>query len=146
MFCLGGYKGLVMTIKEFAVKCGVLESTVKDWIEKGYIPGSQSDSIPSSARPPYTATRAKTGSAIIRSMLKACNNHYGIFAGIYNLSQDAFDAYVKSLLDGGYIVEYKEEGVTYYNITVKGVQFLLSWSKAEVASVLKFFSSIIGLA
>ena len=62
------------------------------------------------------------------------------------MSQDAFDAYVKSLLDGGYIVEYKEEGVTYYNITVKGVEFLLSWSKVEVASVLKIFSSIIGLA
>lgn len=134
-----------MNIKDFATKCGVLEATVKEWIKKGYVPGAQGDYIPPSARQPYTVTRAKTGSAIVRSMLKACNNHYGIFAGIYNISQDAFDAYVKSLLDGGYIIAYEEDGVTYYNITVKGIEFLRNWSKPELANILTIAASLFGL-
>lgn len=39
-----------MTIKEFASKCDVSESTVKDWIKKGYLPGTHDYYIPKSAR------------------------------------------------------------------------------------------------
>lgn len=53
-----------MTIKEFAVKYGVLEITVMSWIEQGYIPGAHDDFVPNSARKPYTQARAKDGMSI----------------------------------------------------------------------------------
>ena len=63
-----------MTIKEFALKKNVLESTVRGWCEKNLIRGAKIDEktgeydIPSSAKVPYTKNRAYKGDKIYISI------------------------------------------------------------------------------
>ena len=118
-----------MTIVRFAEMHRVTVKTVQDWIAKGYIPGATETSVPDSARRPYTKTRAKKGEAIIKSILTACDNELGTCAALYSISPASYDAYIQSLLDSGYIIQFEDEGLTYYNITASGADLLRNWNK-----------------
>ncbi len=120
-----------MTIRQFAEKHTVTLKTIKGWMKKGYIPGAHDDYIPDSARKPYTATKARKGTDIIRSILKACDNHWSVFAAMYGISDAEFGNYIVSLLSAGLISDYQEDGITYYNITASGAAFLQTLQKRQ---------------
>ena len=117
-----------MTIQEFAVKCGTKEATVVKWLEAGYVPGTTKVDgvfcIPQSARKPYTKNRAKTGSAILKSIVKACDLRLGICAAVYKISEAEFAGYIDALVHSHLIDPYQDDGITYYNVTDKGANWL----------------------
>ena len=122
-----------MTIKEFAEKCGKGSKTVRTWIEKGYLPGANADEdyIPDFAREPYTLARAKKGQALIKSILKACNDEKAIFPEIFHISVDHFNVLITSLIQEGLITAYKVDLATYYVITNKGSQELKTFKTSD---------------
>lgn len=124
-----------MTIKDFAEKCGTKEATVVNWLEKGYVPGTAKVDgafrIPQSARKPYTKNRAKTGSAILKSIIKACDLRLGICAAIYKIPEAEFSGYIDALVRSQLISAYQDEGITYYNITDKGADWLKNQSRKK---------------
>lgn len=126
-----------VTIEEFARMNDVKPSTVRGWISKGFIPGAHDDYIPLSARRPYTDTRAKGGTAIIRSILFACENSLGITASLYGLSEPAFCSYIDQMLNDGYISSYEEDGATYYNIAPSGAELLRNWNKKDWKGIIQ---------
>lgn len=125
-----------MTIQEFAVKCGTKEATVVKWLEEGYVPGTKKVDgvfyIPQSARKPYTKNRAKTGSAILKSIVKACDLHLGICAAVYKIPEAEFSGYIDALLRSQLISECQDDGITYYDITDKGADWLRNQSRGKV--------------
>lgn len=44
-----------MTIKDYSIRYDKSEKTVKQWIQKGYVPGAdlENDYVPDSAKTPY---------------------------------------------------------------------------------------------
>ena len=132
----------MMTITQFAKINKVSEKTVRDWIAKGYIPGADESSVPDFARRPYTKTRAKKGDAIIKSILTACNNKYGICADLYGISSAEFNTYIQSLLKSGYINQSKDEGLIYYNITADGANILRNWNKKDVLAIIQTVAAV----
>jgi predicted transcriptional regulator len=124
-----------MTIQEFAVKCGTKEATVVKWLEAGYVLGTTKVDgvfcIPQSARKPYTKNRAKTGSAILKSIVKACDLHLGICAAIYKISEAEFSGYIDALVHSQMIDSYQDDGITYYHVTDKGVDWLKNQSRKK---------------
>lgn len=108
-----------MTIIDFAKKHNTSERTVRGWIEKGYIPGSNlaEDYVPASARKPYTKARAKTSDAIYCSIVNAARNRFHVLPPLYDLCEDEFNGYVDCLVDAGYIVRRTTDGITYYDAT-----------------------------
>ena len=113
-----------MTIDEFATKMQIKRGTVISWVSKGFIPGAHDDYVPDSARKPYTRARAKTGDSIIKSILKACNVQMCVCAGLYGISEVDFNTYITGLIDKGFIAAFEADGVQYYNITARGVDYL----------------------
>ena len=117
-----------MTVKEFAEKHKTKEVTVKKWIEKGFIAGVVKQDneymIPSSARKPYTERRAKNGKAILKSIVRACEKRCGISAALYKITEQEFQNYITSLLEDGIISAYEEDGIIYYNVTLKGTKYI----------------------
>lgn len=124
-----------MTVQEFAIKCGTKEATVVNWLEKGYVPGTTKVDgtfrIPQSARKPYTKNRAKTGSAILKSMVKACDLRFGICAAVYKIPEAEFSGYIETLVHSQLISTYQDDGITYYNVTDKGADWLKNQSRKE---------------
>lgn len=108
-----------MTINDFAIEKHTKPSTVKEWIQKGLIPGAHDDYVPNSARKPYNA-RAKKGASLLKSMMKACSRSEGITSATYHLSDLHFQACIDSLIRDGMIYSHVEDGVTYYDLTTKG--------------------------
>lgn len=135
-----------MTIIRFADIHKVSVKTVRDWIAKGYIPGADEYTVPDSARRPYTKTRAKKGTAIIKSILTACNNNLGISAALYGISSIEYDSYIKSLIDGGLITQFEVEGLIYYNITAAGVDKLKNWNKKDIAGIVQATAAVVAVA
>lgn len=117
-----------MTIQEFAEKCNTKEATVVNWLEKGYVPGTTKVDgvfrIPQSARKPYTKNRAKKGSAILKSIVRACDLRLGICAAIYKIPEAEFSGYIETLVHSQLISAYQDDGITYYNVTDKGADWL----------------------
>lgn len=117
-----------MTVEEFADKCGKEKATVLKWIQEDYIPGiAKVDGeyiIPNSARRPYTENRAKNGKAILKSLVKACEKQCGICAALYNISEAAFNNYIETLEKEGYISPFTEDDIKYFNVTVKGAEWI----------------------
>lgn len=124
-----------MNIEEFANSCNTSIKTVKKWIDSSYIPSAvKKDNdyfIPDSARQPYTKARAKTGSAIIKSILTACDKRYWTGCALYGISEKEFQSYIEQLEKGGYINSLILDDVKYYNITIKGCEYLCSKSKLK---------------
>lgn len=129
-----------MTVKEFAEKQNVKENTVYKWIESGYIAGVARTGkdcyyIPNSARKPYTKCRAKTGDAILKSIVTACNQRCGVCSALYKISEAEFQCYISDLLDNKYITKYTEDGVTYYNISELGAEWIKYSNKSRQVSI-----------
>lgn len=124
-----------MTVQEFAIKCGTKEATVVNWLEKGYVPGTtkvdEAFRIPQSARKPYTKNRAKTGCAILKSIVQACDLRLGICAAVYKIPEAEFSGYIDALVRSQLISEYQDDGITYYNVTDKGVDWLKNQSRRK---------------
>ena len=132
-----------MTIIRFAEINHVSTKAVHNWISKGYIPGATDTFVPNSARPPYTKARAKKGESIIKSILTACNDRYGICASLYGISNAEFDAYMQSLMDSGYITQFEDDGLTYYNITAIGVGLLRNWNRSNVLGAIQAGAGVV---
>lgn len=124
-----------MTVEEFAEKNKTTEQIVLNWIKEKYIPGVVDNGgvyfIPLSARRPYTRRRAKTGTAIMKSIIKACDKRYGISAELYGISEPEFQDYITTLEKKRYISSYKEDGITYYNATLDGKKCITETSTAK---------------
>ena len=137
-----------MTIQEFAVKCGTKEATVVNWLEKGYVPGAAKVDgafrIPQSARKPYTKNRAKKGSAILKSIVRACDLRLGICAAVYKIPEAEFSGYIETLVHSQLISAYQDDGITYYNVTDKGVDWLKQpFKKTDWLSLLSTGASVV---
>lgn len=129
-----------MNIEEFARKLDKNTDTVRNWVDHHYIPGVRTDEegnyiIPNSARKPYTETRARNKAAIYKSMVKACDKGCGITAELYKISDAEFQSYIQQLLDLQYICSYVEDGVTYYNITPTGAEWMNAGYKETVSAI-----------
>ena len=134
-----------MTIDLFAAQNHVKRDKVLEWISKGLIPGAHDDYIPEHARRPYTRARAKNGQGIIKSILTACDNKYGICASLYHISEAEFCSYINGLLDAGHIDKFEEDGIVYYNISASGVELLKNWNKKDVIAIVQTLVAIAGV-
>lgn len=117
-----------MTVQEFAEKCNKRVPTVSKWLEAGFVPGVVMKDgeyvIPQSARKPYTECRAKGGKAILKSIVTACEKRCGVCAALYGISEAEFQNYISTLLSEEYISPFCEDEITYYNVTVKGAEWI----------------------
>lgn len=104
-----------MTVQEFAIECGTKEATVVKRLERGYVPGTTEVDgvifIPQPARRPYTKNRAKTESAILKSIVQACDLRLGICAAVYKIPEAEFCGYIDVLVRSQMISEYQDDGI-----------------------------------
>ena len=139
-----------MNIEEFANSCNTSIKTAKKWIDSGYILSAVKKGndyfILDSARQPYTKTRAKTGSAIIKSILTACDKRYWIGNALYGITEKEFQSYIEQLEKEGYIIPLILDGVKYYNITTKGIEYLCNKSKLKKLGehIIPIISNVVG--
>ncbi|MCD7750507.1 MAG: hypothetical protein LUI10_01990 [Lachnospiraceae bacterium] len=124
----------MLTVSEFAKAepHKVTESTVIGWIKNNYVGGAiQKDGewlIPNDARKPYTKNRIQKKSkrdAVINSILTGLNENYSVFPGLYSAAVNDCQSVFDGLLEMGYIKTITLScDVQYYDITVKGIEFL----------------------
>lgn len=134
-----------MTIVEYASKYNTKITTVKKWVNKGYIPGVKQTAngdyyIPEAARMPYTGCRAKSGKSILKSIVKGINKRFGVCASLYRIPELEFGKYIAHLESHGLIESYIEEEVTYYYITLKGAEWISS--KINIDNILAVTSTL----
>ena len=117
-----------MTFKDYMKKTRVTKRKyVDEWLEKDLIPGVSKDSqtgeyiFPNSARRPYRPRLKSNANAptIRASILNACLKREYIFHGIYNMSHGEFLSFINDLLKAELISERVEDGITYYDSTIK---------------------------
>lgn len=128
-----------MTIEDFMNNFGLKHrQKVLKWIEKDLIPGVIMDSktseyfIPECARPPYTQTRAKTTTAIYKSIVSACIKRKGICAKLYHISDAEFSKYIEDLSESGYIDIKMYNGIPCYYANLMSQDFVSSKSPLEL--------------
>lgn len=123
----------MITIEEFAEKKkSEVKSikTIRKWLDNGYIQGAALDEngeyqIPDNARCPYTEKRSKSGgTALFKSIAKAYSKGKGVTPQLYSITQEELDHINKYLIDNGYIAEEHLDGLTYYNITPSGMNYI----------------------
>lgn len=136
-----------MTIKEFAEKCNVTEKTVKSWIENGYVPASPPDEsgerfIAEYIRAPYTEAKAKKQDAIYKSILNGLNMRKNVFPKLYGISEEDFESIIQDLKNGGLINEKCIDGYTYYDITLKGIEYK-DKTKTQIMNLLTGVGTIV---
>lgn len=121
-----------MDIKEFMERTNVSKMKyVEKWIEMKYIPGVTRDKktgewvFPESARRPYKPRHKVTADAmtIRASMVNACIKRCHISKEIFKMSQGEFEAYVKELVVAGLIRIRTENGIIYYDSTIKSNEY-----------------------
>lgn len=121
-----------MTIKEYMKKTNVSKRKyVELWIEDGLIPGVVKDEktgelfFPESARRPYRARlKPNAKASVIRaSILNACLKQEHISNKTYGLSEGEFSSFINDLLFAGLINERIEDGITYYDSTLKADEY-----------------------
>ncbi|MCF8019303.1 MAG: hypothetical protein K9L62_07830 [Vallitaleaceae bacterium] len=135
-----------MKIEEFASRYRIRNSTVRDWLEKEFIPGAklivsannkdEEWELPKDARKPYTKARAKKRASINISILKAIVMGYQVLPKLYDISDVEFNDYIEALIEVEMIRRIKIGGVSYYNATLKGEQ-LIKQKNYEIAKILK---------
>lgn len=117
-----------MTINEFMKKVGVSKKKyVEKWIECDLIPGVIKDDetgewfLPNSARRPYRSKcRANASASTIRaSILRACLKREHISNETYNMSEGEFLRFIEELVNADLISVRIEDGITYYDSTIK---------------------------
>ena len=120
----------MLTMQEFMKKVGVTKKKyILDWIEKELIPGVQKNDdtylFPDSARRPYRS-RCKTNCSaktIRGAIVNACLARQHILPSTFCLSEGEFQSYIDDLIKVGFIVRREEDGICYYDSTLKGEQF-----------------------
>lgn len=120
----------MLTMKEFMEKVGVTKQAyVLEWIDRKLIPGVQKEGdtylFPDSARRPYRSRCKPNCSAkIIRgAIVNACLKRQHISASTFCLSDGEFESYVDDLIKAELIISRKEDGIYYYDSTLKSEQF-----------------------
>ncbi len=117
-----------MTINEFMKKAGVSKKKyVESWIECNLIPGISKDDetgewiFPDSARRPYRPRCSANASAstIRASILKACLKREHISKETYHMSEGEFLRFIEELVNADLISVRIEDGITYYDSTIK---------------------------
>lgn len=118
------------------------KETVIKWILNGYIPNANlgADYIPNSARMPYTSARAKNAKAIYKSIIDATMQLKHVVPELYNnITGEEFDGYIRRLAESGYIEIRTEDGVCYYDATLKTANFnlkdIIQFTRAVSAGV-----------
>jgi len=103
---------------------------IKNWLEKGYIPGAIKNNangqwvLPTSARCPYTQARARKAESINFSIVKAATKRQHIFAELYHISTAEFQNYIEKLINDGYLIACEADGIIYYNATMSGEELV----------------------
>ncbi|MCH5198140.1 MAG: hypothetical protein J1E34_04450 [Oscillospiraceae bacterium] len=117
-----------MNIKDYMRKVGVSKKKyVEVWLEKGLIPGVKEDEntgelfFPPSARRPYRPRLCNSAKAstIRASILNACLKREYISEKIYGMSKGEFLSFINDLLRSELISVRIEDGITYYDSTIK---------------------------
>lgn len=117
-----------MNIKEYMKKVGVSKRKyVEEWVAQGLIPGVKEDEktgelfFPPSARRPYRPHfKSKENATVIRaSILNACLKREYISEKIYKMSRGEFLSFIDDLKRADLIKVRKEDGIDYYDSTVK---------------------------
>ena len=128
-----------MTIKEFMSNFGLKnQKRVLKWIADDLIPGVSKDPqtaeyfIPEYSRPPYTKARAKTTTAIYKSIVSACIKRRSVCAKLYHISNDEFQKYISDLSENGYIDIKIHDNVPCYYANLKSPEFVSSKSPMEL--------------
>lgn len=139
-----------MTVKEFAKKFNVTEKTVESWIENGYVPASSSDEsgeriIAEYVRPPYTKAKAKNQDAIYKSILIGINMRKNVFPKLYGINEKDFESIIQDLQNAGLIDRKCEDGYTYYDITLKGIEYK-DRTKKQIMDLINNASKLIATA
>lgn len=117
----------MIDINQYIKKVGVTKkSYVQKWIDHGQIPGVQKDKdgnyqFPDSARRPYQSRcNSKSTAKVIRgAIVNACLKRQYISADTFSLSEKEFDSYVTDLIRAELIVKREEDGIVYYDSTLK---------------------------
>lgn len=124
-----------MTIQNFMKLYSIKrEKTVNQWIINGLIPGVRTKPqtneiiIPDNARPPYTKARAKSSTAIYKSIVNACIERIHVCASLYKISSNEFNHYINDLENAGFIKSEVIDDITYYYATIKSDEFAKSKS------------------
>lgn len=120
----------MLTMKEFMKKVGVTKKKyVLDWINEERIPGIQKEGdtylFPNSARRPYRShCKPKSNAKTIRgAIVNACMKRQHISASTFYLSEGEFESYIEDLIQAELIALRKEDGICYYDSTIKSEQF-----------------------
>lgn len=120
----------MLTMKEFMKRVGVTKKKyVIAWVEEGLIPSVQKEGdtylFPDSARRPYRShCKPNSDAKTIRgSIVNACLKRQHILASTFYLSEGEFKSYVDDLIKAGLITLRKEDGICYYDSTLKSEQF-----------------------
>ena len=139
-----------MTFQEFMEKYNLKNSsTVKGWIDKGYIPGAsfENNFIPDEARPPYTKSRSKKPGSIYVSIVRALINGYRPIPQCYKTitEKEFYDVYMASLIAGGLViaVEDTSHNIINYYPSEKALEYVQKNDK-ELLSLLKSIHGGIG--
>ena len=119
----------MMSLQEYMRKVGVTKTEyVERWIERKLIPGiEQGESLadtkfPDSARRPYCEGSLKpelSADKIRAHIVKACIQRRHITKDTCYASQGEFDGYICDLERAGLITKRLEDGIVYYDSTLK---------------------------
>lgn len=117
----------MLDINQYMEKVSVTKkSYVQKWIDHGQIPGVQKDKdgnylFPNSARRPYQSrcTPQSTAKTIRGAIVNACLKRQYISPETFFLSEKEFDGYVTDLIRAELIVKREEDGIVYYDSTLK---------------------------
>lgn len=119
----------MMNLHNYMKKVGVTKAKyVERWIEQDLIPGIEKGEslvdtkFPDSARRPYCEGSLKPGlpaDKIRAHIVKACIQRKHITKDICFASQGEFDCYICDLEKAGLITKRIEDGIVYYDSTLK---------------------------
>lgn len=126
-----------MSIFEFMQKYNIKnQKKVIEWLNNNYIPGTKLINnnwiLPQESRPPYTEARAKTTTAIYKSIVTACIKRKGVCAKLYKITESEFQKYISDLNTAGYISVNNIDGIDYYFATLKSDEFIKSKSPEKL--------------
>lgn len=120
---------MMLTIEEYMKKTRVSKKKyVLEWVSDDLIPGTICENgeclFPDSARRPYKARATKPNAKTIRtSIVNACLKKQHVTNKTFHLSEGEFNGFIRDLVNAGLIVERVEDGITYYDSTMKSDEF-----------------------
>ena len=138
-----------MTFQEFMTKFNLKNSaTVRNWIEKGYIPGAdyEANFIPDRSLPPFTNARAKKPGAIYVSIIKGLLDGFRPIPEMYPTinREEFYNVYLRALIRSGYVLETQDESisVTFYYPSEKAQQYYYENERNLIKRLISDFKTI----